>query len=471
MLKKYFLLFVLVVVIALFSTTVAFSETIITMFTGSDQFNWAPTSSMATSEANPMPHDHIAILAQEWEKLHPGVEIKFVGPSAVGTAWRTWEVTQFSAGVAPDIVFDPLYLSYPSDVQKGWVIPLTKYLNEPNPYVPGNKKWIDLFYERIFTPAADGQYYYVAPDLIGLGLLYNKDILEKVGINEPPSTFNQLLEDCQKVKDAGYIAYFPVYPWYQYYVIPLYIWRDEISKMGPLQDGAVTTEGFTKAYYDGVFNPLGERMKEYLKVSGELYKMYPTGFLSMSPWDSWITGKVAFLEGTTSQMMNSNLYATFKWGVISYPKVTQQTTKYGTNLTVGTSIPGYYTEWAVTNTAVKDNVVDLCINWLQFLTTPENDAFLVNETGAGLVGIRGATPLPQYKGMLDSFVKSMESPSYLPWGAFSPVVAQIQFLQNWSQTMNLYGIGSLSLEQTQDQLNSLYKATFEKLKQENNWKF
>jgi len=470
MLKNHFLILVLIAVLALFFTS-AFSETVITMFTGSDQFNWAPTSSMVKSEANPMPHDHIAILAQEWEKLHPGVEIKFVGPSAVGTDWRTWEVTQFSGGTAPDIVFDPSYLSYPSDVQHGWVISLTKYLNEPNPYVSGNKKWKDLFYRRAFTPSANGNYYYVAPDLIGLGILYNEDILAKAGINEPPSTFAQLLDDLQKVKDAGYIPYMSIYPWYQYYMIPLYIWRDKIPEMGPLQDGAVTTEGLTKAYYDGVFNPMGERMKEWLKLSGELYEMYPKGFLSMTPWDPWITGKVAFLEGTTSQMMQSHLYATFKWGVISYPKITTQTTKYGTNLTVGTSVPGYYTEWAVTNTAVKNNVVDLCINWLQFLTTPENDAFLVNETGAGVVGIKGATPLPQYKEMLDTFVKSVESPSYLPWGAFSPMIAQIRFEENFSQIMNLYGAGDISLEVAQSRLAFLYKQTFQTLKEQNNWNF
>jgi len=37
----------------------------------------------------------------------------------------------------------------------------------------------------------------------GLGMMYNKDIFEKVGITELPKSWNEFLDDCEKIKQAG----------------------------------------------------------------------------------------------------------------------------------------------------------------------------------------------------------------------------------------------------------------------------
>lgn len=53
------------------------------------------------------------------------------------------------------------------------------------------------------TYGKDGKAYALAVDCWAGGIFYNKDLFEQAGIDGEPATWDELLEDCQKLQDAG----------------------------------------------------------------------------------------------------------------------------------------------------------------------------------------------------------------------------------------------------------------------------
>lgn len=58
------------------------------------------------------------------------------------------------------------------------------------------------------TYTKDGKVYGVAVSSWGGGILYNKDLLAKIGFSEPPATWTDFLALCKKLKDAGLTPFY-----------------------------------------------------------------------------------------------------------------------------------------------------------------------------------------------------------------------------------------------------------------------
>ncbi|MCD6386634.1 carbohydrate ABC transporter substrate-binding protein, partial [Candidatus Sumerlaeota bacterium] len=149
------------------------------------------------------------LVADEYERLHPDVYIEFLTSADVaGGSEGEWIRTRLLGGVAPEIVeINTEAVWQDIEDKKGWWIPLDPYLNKPNPYVAGNKRWIDLFANQSLTQAKrapDGKLYCITLDIVETGIFYNKDILEKVGVTLPRD-WQEFLAMQEKLKQAGYI--------------------------------------------------------------------------------------------------------------------------------------------------------------------------------------------------------------------------------------------------------------------------
>ncbi len=67
------------------------------------------------------------------------------------------------------------------------------------------KDWYDTFSDGIFEKITyDGKIMAVPTCFAAACVFYNTEIFDKAGIAAPPETFTELLEDCQKIKDAGF---------------------------------------------------------------------------------------------------------------------------------------------------------------------------------------------------------------------------------------------------------------------------
>jgi multiple sugar transport system substrate-binding protein len=73
-------------------------------------------------------------IVDEYQQLHPGVSIEILTDPVSGLEWV---VTQLSGGTAPDILSVKNEWAYQYK-DNNWFVDLMPYMQEPNPYVPGN---------------------------------------------------------------------------------------------------------------------------------------------------------------------------------------------------------------------------------------------------------------------------------------------------------------------------------------------
>ena len=145
-------------------------------------------------------------LAAEYQKTHPNVRI--VQDAIPESTYGQWVSTQLMGGTAPDIMELGLGLPYQIwlSYYNRYFIPMTRYVNRPNPYNAGTEmehvplrntykdgmrtSYIDEMQEYINIPLAQ----------FGVRIFYNRDLLRRLtGLEEPPTEYRAFLEVCRRI--------------------------------------------------------------------------------------------------------------------------------------------------------------------------------------------------------------------------------------------------------------------------------
>lgn len=102
-----------------------------------------------------------------------------------------------------------MYDANADNIEAYWmdtIIPLDDYYDQEYP-TTGGAKYIDAVMPSMVSLArqiGDGKLYYVPYCPQAFMWFYNKTIFEAAGIDGIPETWNEFMEACQKLKDAGY---------------------------------------------------------------------------------------------------------------------------------------------------------------------------------------------------------------------------------------------------------------------------
>ncbi len=167
--------------------------------------------------------------------------------------------------------------------------------------------WSSFKDKDLFAPAVvhsiDGKVYGVQGYVNLLGLWYNKDILDKVGV-QPPTTIDQLTAALQKVTKAGYKG---------------------ITLTGkPNDQGEWQSYPWMSAYgwsYSGPDASAAE--KAFSLVSGWASKGYLSRIVvtweQAEPFQAFTVGDVAFTENGNWQLGTAKANAHFNYGVVALP--------------------------------------------------------------------------------------------------------------------------------------------------------
>ena len=138
-------------------------------------------------------------LIENYEKTHPNIKIRYYKKS-----YQEYEqelINALAAGKGPDIFV----------INNSW---LPRYLDKIRPISPDliteSKKLItEREFEETFVDVAyrdfvvNGEIYAIPFSVDTLALYYNKDLLNTVGIPEPPKTWEELGKALHAVKAAG----------------------------------------------------------------------------------------------------------------------------------------------------------------------------------------------------------------------------------------------------------------------------
>ncbi|MBC7187859.1 MAG: carbohydrate ABC transporter substrate-binding protein [Calditrichaeota bacterium] len=418
-------------------------------------------------------------LADEYERLHPEVTIEFLTQlMLLGGSEGEWVRTQLLGGVAPEIVQLNTEAVWPDIEQnKGWWVALDPYLDRPNPYVPGNEHWRDLFAMRPLTEAKrapDGKLYCVVYDLVETGIFYNQDMFARLNL-KLPRTWPEFLTLQETLASAGYIpmviATYMHYDWAQdlmfdqcYFELLDVI---DYKKASPLEEayyqGYLMPEELCWLMKKGWFAPDNPRFREVWRLLREWRTYWQRDLATTDGARLFLTQKAAmFWNGSWFvRRLLLDPMVNFRWGVFYPPPIDRDHSPYccGVDQCV---IGGAGMQFHVTRRAIDDRELDLVIDFLMFLTTPENNARVVNEAGLFVPHIVGA-PLP---------------PALAP---FAEIVTRRYCTTKWNYSLGhrftdhhqrmieLYLQDGISLDGLMQEMGRYFRETAERLIAENGW--
>lgn len=225
-------------------------------------------------------------LIDEFNQEHDG-EIKInVETNSDFPAYQEKVKTMISTDTAPDIFhynYNPNDLSY---FESGKLMDFSPYMDD---------EWKARFEESdLATLSYDDQLLSIPFESAGAVIWYNKDAFEEVGYKEFPATWSELLDACQKLKDAGYGG-FSLYTgddaWYS---------MNLITDLWVANDGATAVNTATSFNTQGLIDALNT-YKEFYQYStsdviGGNYSVAGANFSSkkttMAIDGSWFTGYV-----------------------------------------------------------------------------------------------------------------------------------------------------------------------------------
>ena len=439
--------------------------------------DYTPSESMEKSANNPIPHDGLQRMADQYIAMYPDVEIEFVRVPP-GTDSRVWAVTQLTGGNAPEIVWTQSFDTN-RDVGKGWWLNLLPYMEEPNPYVtegPGSERWIDLFFEAPtgakFAP--NGELYVVPYDLVTTFFFYNKSLFEQAGV-AVPTTYAELITVTTTLKDAGIPAYNGM-QWSRPQLGEMLIgaWKSEIEPTG--NAGAYTQKDIALAILDGIYDATKPEYKEWLRLmhdavpawaeqwpdenAAEIFeRQFAQGQLGIFEDGSWRFG-----------LLEANDELQFEWGSFFMPILEKGTGVGQSEYATGEAPPAIggatANQFGITNTAEKNGNVDLCVDFLRYISAPEQATEIIGELGQFLPNIKGVEVNEDLVEPLEAVASGVGEAGMIAYGDKIDAEAGAQI----DTAINNYLLDRAELDETAQTVQDLLFAQAEAAADANGWR-
>jgi raffinose/stachyose/melibiose transport system substrate-binding protein len=345
------------------------------------------------------------VLADEWERLHPGNKIKYRMFLQTSNSEGEWIKTQLLGGIAPEIINMNAEVSW-QDVGKGWYVPLDEYLERPNPYVPGNKRWLDTFVNQALVQAKrapDGKLYCIPIDIVETGLFYNKTLLRKHGIERMPETWAEMMSMIDTLNAAGITPMTSENSlgsdWGQDIIFEM-LYHDILPLMD-LLPSRPDAEGYLGHYLEpqeagflftkGFFTQHDPRWREMNRLLKDWRRGWAKELKNTDPLRTFLIGRLAILWTGSwfIRRMATDPYVDFEWGVAYLPPITRETSRYASG-TPATVIGGAAVQLHVTNSALINDNIEECIDFLMFISAPQSIEALASEALVFIPNIVGA---------------------------------------------------------------------------------
>ena len=381
-------------------------------------------------------------LADRFEK-QTGNKVQFIDPAINGAdgnvdrdRWSAFIQSSIAAGNAPDVMYVP---QGPDQSGKGWFRELDDLYAKPNPYIKDNKRWSDTFFPKVLdTKAGLGGKQYVLgyaanyPYII-IGTFYNKALMAKAGITNPPKNWEEWMKQLARIKAAKIEAIAPfaaesktgsVWPMWSA-LIPAF--TAHLNAKADLdKDGTVTQEENAKAVKSGLASMDDPHYQAaFLQYKRQL-GYYLKGWNAADVPAAWNQGKVAQKYGGFWEIYGerSNTQRKFEWGFLPTLPVTKETSPLvtwtpklaPTGKARLEGISGTAHDYAIIDSSVKRNQnLEAVAAWLQFISTPEANEFVINENPDTIPAIRGATPDPIWNQLSDLAVPDYTGAGVYPF--------------------------------------------------------
>ena len=350
-------------------------------------------------------------LTSQYERAHPNVKVQWelTNNSNVTAANATLE-TQAAAGDAYDVVFEQYNTVLPGALPNGLLQDIKPYLEQPNPYVPGNKHWLDLISRSTlpYMTAPNGSISILLASDVETGMFYSKKAFAKAGITSVPTTWAAMMGDFAKLKNVGITPFifadgsFCNPSWYERLVATSML-HNQIKSLDV--DHAQTSSGLdvVVGIKKGIISMNNPSYAEVWKLLGQLVSYSYPGESTYDACSSpnattpplatlplLVQGKVAVVwDGSWAFPQLNSLGFANQYGVFTEPPITKATTPLATG-TVTTGLiggPAGAGLWSITSEKADHTMTPqktaVVMNFLAWLFEPANLGYWIKINGQG----------------------------------------------------------------------------------------
>ena len=426
-------------------------------------------------------------LVSQFEKLHPGVKVEII-PYMGGdqTSYYAWLTTRFSGGDEPDIAWAHWY---DRNAQRDRWLALNKYLDTPNEYVPagqpGHDKWADEFQPNVMAQirASDGNWYQINTNWVETGLFVNEDMMNKLGLPTSWDNWSQFIDTCKALRAKGVqpLALFTTPGWSTYqwldtllitaaFADKLKSWHLPQYENPFMPDRQLTLEELTKAAHDGEFSTSDPRFDTFLNLTQEVVKnCVVEGFAGMTDLQQmmnlYLNGKTAMAWLGTWNADTIRTTVTFKSKTTYFPPMTHDNSPYITKPIMwrvgGPSSGG---QFGLSINTVDRGTADMAVDFLKFISAPQNYQRIANYDVGLLPVIKGVEPAEVAKGFI--------SISQLPERGIGDAVSRFggeEYGTPHNRMMQSFMLGEISRDELKKEYQDLLNQTVDRLCADNNW--
>jgi ABC-type glycerol-3-phosphate transport system substrate-binding protein len=316
----------------------------------------------------------------------------------------------------------------------------------------------------------DGEMYFIPIDSLPIGIIYNKDLFAKAGIARVPETYKEFDGALDKLNAIGVVPYLPIYHWYDMFIEGSLLGA-KVDQLDVLTvDGVVDAQEFARGYEKGLYSLKDPEYTDWIRLSKERTRYYPTGWQSTDVMAGFVQGQIAMIEavGIHMRTINDDTNRRFEVGTFPFPQITTETSRFA-GIGVIRGNVGFSTLWQITNTAVEKGAVDICVDFLRFITTPENNARLVNGLSATAPAVLGAKAVPLFDPM-NRISEEDITAGRKDWGVCIIESAfDAEFMDTYQSMYNGYLLGEITAEQFQDRLDEAAWAAIGRMERTAGW--
>jgi raffinose/stachyose/melibiose transport system substrate-binding protein len=347
-------------------------------------------------------------VADEYEKAHPGITIKFVDEEFKDYT-QTIRV-KAAAGELYDIFWGQwgeLNGSFP----KGIAEDLAEYFKMPNPYIPDKPTWQDAMNQTVVneTVSAEGKHYNLNGDYVATAFFYNKDIFDKAGITAAPKSWAELIEVSKKLNTAGIVpmSQAPDYSWFQRHFLTDFYSKEFTTISGFDKNPGISALDQAVAIQKGILSTKDDRFMGWWPVFKQLTDTWKKDYLTAEPGivsnnarNDFLAGKTAILYDG-SWLPNNAATAGIKFNLASFnfPVLSAGDTPFSTGEDASGAVggPNAAFQFAMATKEADASMKEpgkkeAVLNWLQFVGTPANVEKVVNENGTFIPTWPGTKP-------------------------------------------------------------------------------
>jgi raffinose/stachyose/melibiose transport system substrate-binding protein len=427
--------------------------------------------------ARPNPPVALKSIAAKYQQLNPGVTIEFMPEVGADQDYYVWLRTKMAGGQAPDIYFGHYYHATSGQYAPGSFVPLTPYYNMPNKYVSGNSKWIDIFPDSLLQTIRDpkGDYNNVVGDYVATQVIYNVQMFKDAGINFEVKNWSDFTRACQMLSAKGYT------PW-QYNFgangVDYATWLSRL--MGTnlyypnLKDLAVISgpEALTLSALEvaigvknGYFSSKDPRFVCWWPNLLEHSRNYmPQDTVSAVTTDTTIFNKFVnkeiamFWDGSWAPNNLKAANVQFEYASFPFPYPDKASMPLASDFASSGAVGGYsgagsyYVASQRASSTMTQAKIDQAVDWLMYITTPENNELMVNDLGSFIPVVKGTKPTEANAGVAAVLANQ---PIVLDSG---PLNLGNDAYQGYYRELQAYLQGNQTLEQAVANIDRLFTA-------------